>query len=159
MYIENIRNAIQSLNEDRYEEFLNKLRKNLKYKYKTDIKPSELKIQVEKFLDNKTDKISIRYLEGYLLTLNDLSVNGGLKAILQSKINMPSTWRDLLIVATEDRPLPKGINRERLDKTLVKDIKLLFTNALSYCADENKEKFQENIHKMNDFLSIRKDLE
>ncbi|SDN50130.1 hypothetical protein SAMN05518871_105290 [Psychrobacillus sp. OK028] len=159
MYIENIRVTIKSLPEERYEEFLTKLRKNLIYKYDTKIKPSELKIQVEKFLDSKTDKISIRYLEGYLLTLNDLSVNGGLKAILQGRINTPSTWRDLLIIATEDRPLPKVINREHLDNILIKEIKLLFTNVLTYCAHENKEKLQRNVHKVNDFLTIRMDLD
>lgn len=159
MYIENIKNTLKSLTNDQYDEFLIKLRKNLKYKFDTDIKPSELKIQIENFLDNKTDKISIRYLEGYLLTLNDISVKGGLNAILHAKINTPYTWRDLLIISTEDRPLPRGIRPEHLDKTLIKDIKLLFTNVLKYCADENKEELHHNIQKMNNFISIRKDLE
>lgn len=159
MYIENIRDAIQSLSNNEYEEFLNKLRKNLKYKFNTDIKPSELKIQVEKFLENKTDKISIRYLEGYLLTLNDLSVDGGLKAILRGKITAANTWRDLLIISTEDQPLPRSINRTHLDEALIKDIKLLFTNVLKYCANEDKETLQQNIRIVNRFLSITKDLE
>lgn len=159
MYIENIRKTIKSLTDEQYEDFLNKLRSNLKYKLKTDIKPSELKKQVEKFVDNEIDKISIRYLEAYLITLDDLAVEGGLKAILHGKMSIAHTWRDLLMISTKDQPLPKGISVDLLDDVLIKDIKLLFMNVLRYCANEDKEKLQHNIHVVNNFLSIRKDLD
>lgn len=74
------------MKDEQYEEFLIKLRKTLKYKLNTDVKPSELKKQVENFLQNKIEKISIKYLEGYLLTLDELSVDGGFKAIFQGKL-------------------------------------------------------------------------
>lgn len=159
MYIENIRKAIKTMTDEQYDEFLIKLRKKLKNKFNIDVKPSELKKQVYNFLENKTDKISIRYLEGYLLVLDDLSVDGGLKSILQGKITVANTWRDLLIIATQDQPLPKDIDIDISDNILIKDIKLLFTNVIKYCANENKEKFQNNIHKVNEFLTIKKDLE
>lgn len=158
MYIENIRNTIKSFSVNQYEEFLTKLRKILKYKYDTEIKPSELKIQVEKFIDHKTDKISVRYLEAYLLALSDIAIDGGLKAVLQGKVNYPKTWRDLFIIVTEDRPLPKDIKPEYLDEIVIKDIKLLFSNVLNYCAADKKDDFHDNIHTVNSFLSI-KDLE
>lgn len=91
MYIENIRNVINSMTDEQYQDFLNKLRKKLKYIFNIDIKPSELKIQVEKVVTNKTDKISVRYLEVYLLTFDDLSVDGGLKVMLQGKITAATT--------------------------------------------------------------------
>lgn len=159
MYIENIRKAIKTMTDEQYDEFLIKLRKKLKNKFNIDVKPSELKKQVYNFLENKTDKISIRYLEGYLLVLDDLSVDGSLKSILQGKITVANTWRDLLIIATQDQPLPKDIDIDISDNILIKDIKLLFTNVIKYCANENKEKFQNNIHKVNEFLTIKKDLE
>lgn len=159
MYIENIRKTIKTMTDEQYDQFLIKLRKKLKNKFNTDIKPSALKKQVDNFLENKTDKISIRYLEGYLLVLDDLSVNGGLKSILQGKITEANTWRDLLIIATQDQPLPKNININNSNNILIKDIKLLFTNVIKYCADENKDKFHNNIHKVNEFLTIKKDLE
>lgn len=159
MYIENIRNVIDSMTDDQYQDFLNKLRKKLKYKFDIDIKPSELKLQVEKFVNNKTDKISVRYLEAYLLTFDDLAVQGGVKAILQGEITVARTWRDLLMISTQDQPLPKGIKVDLIDDVLIKDIKFLFMNVLKYCANENKEILQHNIHAVNNFLTIRKDLD
>lgn len=159
LYIENIRQAIKVMNDEQYAEFLNKLRKNLKYKLGINIKPSELKIQVEKFTNKKTDKISIRYLEGYLLTLDDFSVDGGLKAIFQGKVTAAITWRDILIISTQDQPLPRDIEIDLDDDLLIKEIKSLFINTLRYCENENKETFRNNIHTVNSFLTIRKDLE
>lgn len=159
MYIENIRNTIKLMTDERYNEFLTKLRKNLKYKFSTDTKPSELKIQVEKFINNETDKISIRYLEAYLVTLNDLSVDGGIKAILSGKVTKATTWRDLMILATQDQPLPRNVNIDELDDVIIKDIKSLFINVVKYCANEKKDTFRENIHIVNQFLSIPKDLD
>ncbi|MCM3390303.1 hypothetical protein [Ureibacillus chungkukjangi] len=159
MYIEKVRITIKSLGDEQYNEFILKLRNKLKYKFGIDTKPSELKKQVDNFLNNKTEKISIRYLEAYLLTLNDLSVNGGIKAIVEGKLTSANSWRDLLILATQDQPLPLGVNVDVLDEVLIKDIKSLFTNIIKYCANENKEVFRHNIHTVNQFLSIKKDLE
>ncbi|SOC41742.1 hypothetical protein [Ureibacillus acetophenoni] len=159
MYIENIRNTIKLMTDDQYNEFLIKLRRNLKYKFSTDIKPSELKNQVEKFINKETDKISIRYLEAYLLTLNNLSVDGGIKAILSGKVSKANTWRDLIILATQDQPLPRNVNINALDDVIIKDIKSLFINVVKYCANEKKEVFRDNIHIVNQFLSIPKDLD
>ncbi|MEK5078519.1 hypothetical protein MKX73_05990 [Solibacillus sp. FSL W7-1436] len=159
MYTENIRRAIKVMEDEQYEEFLIKLRKTLKYKLNTDVKPSELKKQVENFLQNKIEKISIKYLEGYLLTLDELSVDGGFKAIFQGKVTAANTWRDLLIISTQDQPLPRDIDINLDDDLLIKEIKVLFINALKYCANENKETFRNNVHIINSFLSIRKDLE
>ncbi|WP_342503628.1 hypothetical protein [Lysinibacillus sp. FSL L8-0126] len=159
MYIENIRQAIKVMKDEQYEEFLNKLRNNLKYKLGTNIKPSELKIQVEKFINKQTDKISIRYLEGYLLTLDEFSIDGGLKAIFEGKVTAANTWRDLLIISTKDQPLPQDIKINLDDDLLINEMKALFFNALKYCTNENKETFRNNLHIVNSFLSIRKDLE
>lgn len=147
---------MKSMDDTQYEKFLNRLRKNLRCKFDTEIKPSELRIQVDKFINHETDKISIRYLESYLLTLNDMAVDGGLKAILRGKMNVSHTWRDLLILSTEDQPLPKDINVDQLEAVIIKEIKSLFTNALKYCANENKEVFHSNIQTVNKFLTIRK---
>lgn len=159
MYIDNIRKTIKAMTDEQYVDFINKLRKNLKYKFNIEIKLSQLKIQVENFVENKIEKISMRYLDAYLLTFDDLAVQGGVKAILHGEMTVARTWRDLLMISTKDQPLPKAIKVDLIDDVLIKDIKFLFMNVLKYCANENKDILQHNIHAVNDFLSIRKDLD
>ncbi|MED3907459.1 hypothetical protein, partial [Geobacillus thermodenitrificans] len=95
MYVNNVREALDRLTEDEFEEYLKRLRLVLRKRYKKNVKPSDLKNRVKEFINGKDPKID--YFESYLLTFDELSVNGAINALHNKKIRIPKTWRHLLL--------------------------------------------------------------
>ncbi|MGG3919570.1 hypothetical protein, partial [Parageobacillus thermoglucosidasius] len=95
MYVNNVREALDRLTEDEFEEYLKRLRLVLRKRYKKNVKPSDLRNRVKEFISGKDPKID--YFESYLLTFDELSVNGAINVLHSKKIKMPKTWRQLLL--------------------------------------------------------------
>jgi isopropylmalate/homocitrate/citramalate synthase len=57
MYVNNVREALDRLTEDEFEEYLKRLRLVLRKRYKKNVKPSDLKNRVKEFINGKDPKI------------------------------------------------------------------------------------------------------
>jgi hypothetical protein len=75
MYVNNVREALDQLTEDEFEEYLKRLRLVLRKRYRKNVKPSDLRNRVEEFIGGKDPKID--YFEAYLLTFRTLSTKIG----------------------------------------------------------------------------------
>ncbi|WP_096202057.1 hypothetical protein [Bacillus sp. FJAT-45350] len=155
MYVDNVRNTINGLDQAEYEEYLKKLRSVLMRKYSKNVKPSELKQRVDEFVVGKDPKID--YFESYLITFDELSTNGAINALHNNKIKMPKTWRQLLLKVTEDRTFSPEVVRHLEDEQILIEIKALFYNSIEYCKDENRDEFHRNLYHFNGFLKIASD--
>jgi hypothetical protein len=153
MYINNVRNSINELDEVEYSEYLKRLRLVLRKKYQKNVKPSELKQRVDEFVNGKDPKID--YFEAYLLTFDELSVNGAVNALHNKKIKMPRTWRQLLLSVTDDRALSPEVVKHLEDEQILLEIKALFYNSIEYCKHESRDQFFTNLYSFNNFLKIR----
>ncbi|OJD60903.1 hypothetical protein [Bacillus sp. NH11B] len=153
MYVNNVRDAIRSLNDIEYEKYLSKLRLILKKKYSKNVKPSVLKQRVDEFVSGGNPKID--YFECYLLTFDDLFKDGAINALQSPAIKMPKVWKELMIIIMDDWGLPPQIVKELDDEQVLIEIKKLFYNSIEHCKGENKEQFRENLHAFNNFLRIR----
>jgi hypothetical protein len=153
MYINNVRNSINELDEVEYNEYLKRLRLVLRKKYQKNVKPSELKQRVGEFVNGKDPKID--YFEAYLLTFDELSVNGAINALHNKKIKMPRTWRQLLLSVTDDRTLSPEVVKHLEDEQILLEIKALFYNSIEYCKNENRDQFFTNLYSFNNFLKIK----
>jgi hypothetical protein len=69
----------------------------------------------------------------YLVTFDELSVNGAINALHNKKIKMPKTWRQLLLSVTEDRTLSPEVVKHLEDEQILSEIKALFYNSIEYC--------------------------
>lgn len=152
MFVNNIRESIDELDQEEYEEYLKKLRSVLMRKYKKNVKPSELKQRVDEFVQGKDPKID--YFEAYLVTFDELATEGAINAIQHKKIKMPKSWRQLLLKVTEDRTLSLDVIKHLEDEVILIEIKALFFNSIEYCKNENKDKFFENLYHFNCFLKV-----
>jgi hypothetical protein len=152
MYVDNVRNTIDGLEQEEYEEYLNKLRSVLRRKYSKNVKPSELKQRVDEFVEGKDPKIDS--FESYLITFDELSTNGAMNALHNKNVKMPKTWRQLLLKVTEDRTLSAEVIKHLEDEEVLTEIKALFYNSIEYCKDENRDKFHRNLYHFNGFLMI-----
>jgi hypothetical protein len=155
MYVHNVRNAIKSLNDEEYNEYLKKLRSILRMKYRKEVKPSELKQRVDDFKSGKDPKID--YFESYLLTFDEFTNDGAINAIHNKKVKMPKTWRQLLLKVTEDRTLSPEVIKHLDDEEILTEIKSLFYYSIEYCKDENKDRFHQNLYHFNRFIKINSD--
>jgi hypothetical protein len=152
MYIDNVRKTIRKLEQDEYDEYLEKLRSVLRRKYSKNVKPSELKQRVDEFVGGKVPRID--YFESYLITFDELSTDGAINALHSKKIKMPKTWRQLLLKVTEDRTLSAEVIKHMEDEAVLVEMKALFHLSIEYCKDEKKDKFFENLYHFNSFLKI-----
>lgn len=155
MYVDNVRNTINRLEQDEYEEYLKKLRSILMRKYSKNVKPSELKQRVDEFIGGKDPKIDS--FEAYLITFDELSTNGAMYALHNKKVKMPITWRQLLLKVTEDRTLSPDVIKHLEEEEILLEIKALFYYSIEYSKSENKDKFFENLRHFNGFLKIALD--
>jgi len=57
MYVNNVREALDRLTEDEFEEYLKRLRLVLRKRYKKNVKPSDQKNRVKEFINGKDPKI------------------------------------------------------------------------------------------------------
>lgn len=153
MYVNNVREALDRLTEDEFEEYLKRLRLVLRKRYKKNVKPSDLKNRVKEFINGKDPKID--YFESYLLTFDELSVNGAINALHNKKIKIPKTWRQLLLSVTEDRTLSPEVVKHLEDEQILSEIKALFYNSIEYCKNENRDQFFTNLYSFNNFLKIK----
>jgi hypothetical protein len=152
MYVNNVRKTIDELDQEEYEEYLQKLRSVLRRKYSKNVKPSELKQRVDEFVDGKDPKIDS--FEAYLITFDELSTNGAINALHKNKVKMPKTWRQLLLKVTEDRTLSPEVIKHLNDEEVLTELKALFYYSIDYCKSENRDDFFRNIHHFNGFLKI-----
>jgi hypothetical protein len=152
MYIDNVRNSIEDLDEREFEEYIKRLRSVLKRTKGKNVKPSVLKKRVNKFVEGKDPKID--YFESYLLTFDELSINGAINAIQNRKIVMPKTWRQLLVTVTDDLTLPSDITKHLENEHVLLELKILFFKSIRHCQNKNKDRFSENLHAFNQFLQI-----
>lgn len=153
MYVDNVRNAIYTLDCDEYEEYIKKLRSVLMRKYNKNVKPSELKKRVDEFVYGNNPHID--YFESYLLAFDELSLNGATNAFLNKNMKIPKTWRQMLLKVTEDRTLSANIFKHLDDEVILTEIKALFFRSIEYCEHENKDRFFENLYLLNSFLKIK----
>lgn len=153
MYINNVRDAIRSLNDIEYEEYLSKLRLILKKKYSKNVKPSVLKQRVDEFVSGGNPKID--YFECYLLTFDELFKDGAINALQSPTIKTPKVWKNLMINIMDDWVLSPQIVKDLDDEQTLIEIQKLFYNSIEHCKGENKEQFLENLHAFNNFLRIR----
>jgi hypothetical protein len=153
MYVNNVREALDRLTEDEFEEYLKRLRLVLRKRYKKNVKPSDLRNRVKEFISGKDPKID--YFESYLLTFDELSVNGAINALHSKKIKMPKTWRQLLLSITDDRTLSPEVVKHLEDEQILLEIKALFYNSIEYCKNENRDQFFTNLYSFNNFLKIK----
>lgn len=154
MYVDRVRESIKKLTIDEYDEYLERLRFVLRRIYMKKVKPSDLKKRVNGFINGKDPDID--YFEAYMLTFDELAINGGFDVLQNKNINMPKTWRQLLLKVTEDRPLsPDLIKYLDEDKNILIEIKALFYNSIEHCKGNSKEQFFSNLHTFNSFLKIK----
>ncbi|WP_159780847.1 hypothetical protein [Bacillus sp. N1-1] len=153
MYLDNVRRTIANLKPIERQQFLVHLRKILKDKYRKNVKPSELETRVREFVTGKEPKAD--YFEAYLLTFDELSMNGALEALKKGKVKLPITWRQLLLSVTSDTPVPIHIREHLNDELILKELKAVFKNVLQYCEDDQQDNFFENLQNFNKFISIK----
>ncbi|WP_066070800.1 hypothetical protein [Neobacillus soli] len=153
MFVNNVRESIGGLEQDELEEYLKKLRSVLKRKYQKDVKPSELEQRVDEFVRGRDPKID--YFESYLVTFDELSINGAINALSLEKVKMPKTWRQLLLKVTEDRTLSPEVVKHLENEEILTEIKALFYYSIEYCKNENRDQFYQNLYHFNGFLKIR----
>jgi hypothetical protein len=153
MYVNNVRKSINELDDVELKEYLKRLRMVLGKEYDKSVKPSELKQRVEEFVEGKDPKID--YFEAYLLTFDELTVNGANNALNSKQIKMPKTWRQLLLSVTEDRTFSGDITKHLEDEQVLIEIKALFFNCIEHCTDGNKDQFFKNLYSFNNFLKIK----
>jgi hypothetical protein len=152
MYIDNVRKTIGELSEEQYGEYIKRLRLVLRRKYYKDVKPSELKKRVDEFIGGKEPKID--YFESYLITFDELSVNGGINSLLHKSVKMPKTWRQLLLKVTEDRSLSAEVINHLNDEEILAELKALFYYSIEYCKDDKRDNFYKNLYHFNAFIRI-----
>ncbi|MBG9656277.1 hypothetical protein [Cytobacillus firmus] len=154
MYIDNVRESISELEDDEYKEYLTRLRLVLRKKYKKNVKPSELKQRVDEFVGGKDPKID--YFESYIITFDELELDGGIQALRNRKIKMPKSWRQLLLKVTEDRTLSSEVIQHLEDEEILRELKALFYYSIEFCKDESRDVFHQNLYHFNGFLKITK---
>lgn len=152
MYVDNVRNKLGELERDEYEEYLKRLRLVIKRRYSKNVKPSELKQRVDEFVGGRDPKIES--FEAYLITFDELSTNGALKALYNKKLKMPKTWRQLLLKVTEDRTLSPEVTKHLEEEEILLETKALFYYSIEYCKSKKKDEFFENLRHFNGFLKI-----
>ena len=154
VYVDNIREAIKKLSSTEFDEYLKQLRMVLKRKYKKEVKPSDLKMRVNDFVNIKKDP-KIDYFEAYIITFDEITKNGGQSALVGHYRKTPKNWRQLLIRVTEDISLPEEIIKHLEDESIAKETKALFYNCMTYCQVQNTNQFYDNLRSFNSFLKIK----
>jgi hypothetical protein len=152
MYVNNVREAIQSLDNQEYQEYLNQLRKILRRNYSKNVKPFDLRNRVDKFVNG--NKPNIDYFESYLITFDELSDNGGINSLSNNKIKSSTSWRKLLLKVTQDRTFSSEINNYLEDEKILAEVKAIFYNSITYCKADNKQHFFNNLKSFNEFIKI-----
>ncbi|WP_157888515.1 hypothetical protein [Cytobacillus oceanisediminis] len=152
MYVDNIRTAISELKPEEYKEYLERLRLVLRKNYSKNVKPSELKQRVDEFVAGRDPKIDS--FESYLLTFDEFTSDGAINALNKKKVNMPTTWRELLIKVTEDRTISPDIMKHLEDEQIIKEVKTMFQLSIKFCSSNNHEQFYNQLYQFNQFLKI-----
>lgn len=156
MYVNRLRRSIGELSGIEFDKFIDRLRDILKTEYGKEVKPSDLRQRVGEFVSGRK-KPHIDYFEAYLLTIDSLTGGGALNTLKKGNVNMPNTWRQLLLSVTSDRPIPPQIVKHIEDEEILKQVKALFYNSITYCQHEHKDNFSANLHTHNNFLKIKEE--
>ncbi|HIE6633201.1 MAG: hypothetical protein E7G93_07405 [Bacillus paranthracis] len=152
MYIENVRKALRSLSTQEQYELANLTKQILirRGRINESVRPSEIERYMKNFICGKETKM--KYLEGFLESMDLLILQGGSKALLGKQITGQGTWRDILLNVTNDVPsekLMKHVNNEYI----IKELKKLFITIVESCVVEDEEKTIQRLHLINEILN------
>lgn len=155
-YIDNLINTISSMSEDDYKYF-----EETAYEYhkkhlaNVKLRRADFKIQLEKFLDGETSKISFYNLNSYLYALDQMYSDGAFNSLLSSGVKQkPITWRELFLRITTDIHLPKNLSWKVLDYGNLKIIKSIVQKLIKVCSHSNIGEMHRRLYIVNEFLDI-----
>jgi hypothetical protein len=157
IYIDNVRKSIKRLkknDKDAWDKYKDIVRGSLKKNYDLNVKPGTLEKRIIHFVKGKETKN--HYLECYLQAFDVLFYNGAAAAIQNKDMEKPRTWRELLITATDDLTLSPVVTVHLEHEEIILELKTMFYRSIEHCKHKNINKFSENIHNFNLFLSINK---
>jgi hypothetical protein len=138
MYLENVRTQLAALDQPKIYEIAVTTRDLLAEakKIKKSKRPAEVEDTIEIFIKDKD--ISILYLEGILLALDELYPEGGKRALLGERLDGRQTWRNLFIRVTKDIPAPQ-LEKYIDDPHIIQELKRLFISLSKKCITDDKD--------------------
>lgn len=160
-YIENVRQTLQGLPEEKRKQVVLEAKKLLvesKLVRKDKIRPSSINGYMENLINGK--ETNVKYLEVFLEALDNVFTLGGFIALVgrENLSNMISknvsnvTWRDILLVITNDTPSPKLVSHTK-NKFIIKEMKRLFITIVEACVVDDEGETMLRLKLMNEILS------
>lgn len=155
-YVDNLIKTIKNMSKNDYIYFEKTAYEyHIKYLKNERLRRADFKIQLEKFLNEETIKISFHNLNSYFFALEQMYDNGITDSLLFArKGKKPVTWRQLFLRATTDVALPKNLKPENLNEVNTRTLKNIFQKLLSACAHNDKDETGKRLRIVDEFLNI-----
>lgn len=159
MYVDYINNLIQTIKNMSKNDYVyfekTAYEYHIKYLKNGRLRRADFNVQLERFLSNKTMKISLHNINSYLYAIDQMYDNGITDALLFARKGKRAvTWRQLFLRATTDVALPKNLKAENLDEENLKTLKSIFQKLLSACAHNDRDETGKRLRKVDEFFNI-----
>jgi hypothetical protein len=155
-YVDNLIRSIKNMDENDYIFFEKTAYEyHIKHLKNERLRRADFKIQLEKFLNEETIKISFHNLNSYFYALEQMYDNGITDSLLYARRGKGTvTWRQLFLRATTDVALPKNLRPENLDEINTRTLKSIFQKVLSACSHNDKDETGKRLRTVDEFLNI-----
>ena len=155
-YVDNLIRTIKNMDQNDYNFFVETAYEyHLKHLKNERLRRADFKIQLEKFLDEETIKISFHNLNSYFYALDQMYDNGITDSLLYAKKEKrPVTWRQLFLRLTTDIAIPKNFKSENLNELNTRILKSIFQKLLRASAHNNINETYKKLRTIDEFLNI-----
>jgi hypothetical protein len=158
MYINNLKRALNKMDEEAYKRFEGfvcdyHLKKMLRY----GIRKIDIKKQIERFKDGQTSETSHNNLDAIFYALDMIYGDNGATDVLYG-VEDGRSWRKVLGEVTSDMSIPSEVNISHLfEDNNLRILRSIIRNVLKLCASDEKEETSDNLRMVNQLLKLAVD--
>jgi hypothetical protein len=156
MYINNIKKALNEMDDETYskfEEYACHYHKIILHRF--GIKKADIKKQIKRFKNGEASEMSHINLDGIFYALDMTYGDNGVTDVLYG-VKRGKSWRELLIKTTSDLSIPSELKLDHLYDN-IRVLKSILKNLLRFCAANDKEQTGTNLRLVDEILKLSVD--